>query len=288
MLLFHTEMFPRLVSGGGSMVLCSSVYGLGATSMLSAYITSKHALEGLKKSAGADLFQHNIRLNNLNPGFTPSEMTGPFIQGPFREGAINEMHPDGKMSEMGETSAVTAYLLSSDSQYVNGQSMALGGGMENNLMNPNTFRTQLGAAFAAMAAAVEEAPTKAPTDEAPTDVPDSQEAVPPMPPMPPTPPRVKAGISGVQNRTHGLSGPGYSSSVEESIYSTCLVLSEKMDSMQTQLNGLESSVEERMDMLNRNLNSVIIATATTDVPEPPLALRLYFSQNDIINRINEA
>ena len=78
--------------------------------------------------------------------------------GPFRDGAINEMQPDNKMSEMGETSAVTAYLLSSDSQYINGQSMAVGAGLENNMLNPNTFRRHLGAAFAAMAAAAEDAP----------------------------------------------------------------------------------------------------------------------------------
>lgn len=166
--VFHTikASAPLMkASGGGSMVLCSSIYGLRATPMLSAYITSKHAVEGLKSSAGADLFQYNIRVNNLNPSFTPSEMTGGFMAGAFREKAINVMQVDNRMSELGETSSVTAYLLSSDSQYINGQSMAVGAGMENNLMNPNSFRTALGEAFAAMGAAAAAAEDEAPKEE---------------------------------------------------------------------------------------------------------------------------
>ena len=150
-------------SGGGQMALCSSIYGLQATPMLSAYITSKHAVEGLKKAMAlgakmmnfvfktrklcikithkrencvsktrnfvlnmmifAELLPHNIRVNNLNPSWTPSEMTGPFSQGPFRDKCINAMQTDGRMSEMGETSAAVAYLLSPDSRYINGSDL---------------------------------------------------------------------------------------------------------------------------------------------------------------------
>jgi len=166
--VFHTIKASTALmkaTGGGSMVLCSSIYGLRATPMLSAYITSKHAVEGLKEAAAADLFQHNIRVNNMNPSWTPSEMTGPFMAGPFRDEVINAMQPDGKMSEMGETSAVTAYLLSADSVYVNGQSMAVGAGLENNLIQPGIFRTGLGKAFAAMGAAAAAAEAEAATKE---------------------------------------------------------------------------------------------------------------------------
>ena len=68
-------------TGGGTIALCSSVYGLRATPALIPYITSKHAVEGLKESLAAELIGDNIRVNNLNPSFTPSEMTGPFSAG---------------------------------------------------------------------------------------------------------------------------------------------------------------------------------------------------------------
>ena len=68
-------------TGGGTIALCSSVYGLRATPALVPYITSKHAVEGMKASLAAELIPFNIRVNNLNPSFTPSEMTGPFAAG---------------------------------------------------------------------------------------------------------------------------------------------------------------------------------------------------------------
>jgi hypothetical protein len=47
------------------------------------------------------------------------------MAGAFRDEVINAMQPDGRMSEMGETSAATAYLLSTDSKYINGASLAV-------------------------------------------------------------------------------------------------------------------------------------------------------------------
>ena len=79
------------------------------------------------------------------------------MTGPFRDEVINAMQVDGKMSEMGETSAATAYLLSSDSKYISGLSLPVGHGMENNLIQPAIFTAGLGKAFAAMGAAAAEA-----------------------------------------------------------------------------------------------------------------------------------
>ena len=62
------------------------------------------------------------------------------------------MQPDGKMSEMGDTSGAVAYLLSTDSKYVNAHSLTVGLGMENYLMNPAAFTGALDKTFALMAA----------------------------------------------------------------------------------------------------------------------------------------
>ena len=50
-----------------------------------------------------------------------------------------------------------AYLLSTDAQYINGQSMAVGAGLENYMHPPNQFRASLGKAFAEMQAAAQAA-----------------------------------------------------------------------------------------------------------------------------------
>src|SRR5690606_30722279 len=54
--------------GGGSIVITSSVAALVGSAGLTAYVTSKHALTGLARSAALELAASNIRVNTVNPG----------------------------------------------------------------------------------------------------------------------------------------------------------------------------------------------------------------------------
>ncbi|HEY6879546.1 MAG TPA: SDR family NAD(P)-dependent oxidoreductase [Polyangiales bacterium] len=54
--------------GGGSIVITSSVAGLVGSPGLGAYVTSKHALLGLARTAALELAQKRIRVNTVNPG----------------------------------------------------------------------------------------------------------------------------------------------------------------------------------------------------------------------------
>lgn len=139
-------------TGGGNYVLCSSIYGLRATPYFTGYIASKHALEGMKKALAGEFLQYNIRVNNLNPSFTPSELTEGFMAlPPFRERVMNEMQPDRKLAELSETSSTTAFLLSTDSQYINGVSIPVDGNMVNMPMNPDSFMSAANEGFAIVA-----------------------------------------------------------------------------------------------------------------------------------------
>lgn len=53
--------------GGGSIVITSSVAGIRGTPGVSAYITSKHAVVGLMRTAALEGAEHNIRVNTVNP-----------------------------------------------------------------------------------------------------------------------------------------------------------------------------------------------------------------------------
>lgn len=140
-------------TGGGSILMSSSVLGQVAAPWLSAYVASKHALEGMKKSFAQELAPFGIRVNNINPSFTASEMTGPYAQlPPFHEGIILQIQPDKRMCDMGKVSAAAAYLLSDDSVYVSAQSLAVDGGMLGQVMNPLDFLEAGGKAMAMIAA----------------------------------------------------------------------------------------------------------------------------------------
>ena len=53
--------------GGGSIVITSSTAGIGGTSGMSAYTTSKHAVIGMMRSAALECAPMGIRVNTVNP-----------------------------------------------------------------------------------------------------------------------------------------------------------------------------------------------------------------------------
>jgi NAD(P)-dependent dehydrogenase (short-subunit alcohol dehydrogenase family) len=53
--------------GGGSIVITSSTAGIGGSSGISAYVTSKHAVIGLMRTAALECAPMGIRVNTVNP-----------------------------------------------------------------------------------------------------------------------------------------------------------------------------------------------------------------------------
>jgi NAD(P)-dependent dehydrogenase (short-subunit alcohol dehydrogenase family) len=54
--------------GGGSIVITSSIAALMGSAGLSAYVSSKHALTGLARTAALELAAKKVRVNTVNPG----------------------------------------------------------------------------------------------------------------------------------------------------------------------------------------------------------------------------
>ncbi len=53
--------------GGGSIVITSSTAGIGGSAGISPYVTSKHAVIGMMRSAALECAPLNIRVNTVNP-----------------------------------------------------------------------------------------------------------------------------------------------------------------------------------------------------------------------------
>ncbi len=68
-------VIPVMIArGGGSCILTSSIAGLKGSPAMCAYVTSKHALIGLMRTAAVEYGAYNIRVNCVNPGVVESQL----------------------------------------------------------------------------------------------------------------------------------------------------------------------------------------------------------------------
>ncbi len=69
------SVIPALTQrGGGSIVITSSVAGVGGAAGVSAYVTSKHAVIGMMRTAALECAPFNIRVNTVNPSPVETRM----------------------------------------------------------------------------------------------------------------------------------------------------------------------------------------------------------------------
>jgi NAD(P)-dependent dehydrogenase (short-subunit alcohol dehydrogenase family) len=117
-------------SGGGAIVNVSSVAGHVGLETCSAYVASKHAVEGLTKAAALEVARHGIRVNAVAPGAIQTDMIDRAVGAGDTDArrAIEGMHPLGRMGTPEEVAAAILFLASDAASFITGQSLAVDGG----------------------------------------------------------------------------------------------------------------------------------------------------------------
>lgn len=126
---------PKMLErGGGSIVMTSSVAGMIGAAGLGAYCSSKHAVNGLMKSAAQELGPEGIRVNTVNPGPVDNRMMRSIEAqaNPDDPESVQEHFsatiPLGRYAKNEEIASMALFLASDDSSYCNGSSFIVDGG----------------------------------------------------------------------------------------------------------------------------------------------------------------
>lgn len=122
-------------NGGGVIVNTSSMAGLGAAPKIGAYAAAKHAVIGLTRTAAVEYGRKNIRVNAVCPYYTLTPMleSSNGLAADDNAAQTQAMMAAGSpMKRIGkpeEIVAVMMMLLSPANTYMNGQAIAVDGGV---------------------------------------------------------------------------------------------------------------------------------------------------------------
>ena len=111
----------------GRVVNISSVVGIMGNVGQANYVTAKAGLLGLTKALAKEYGGKGITVNAVAPGFIASDMTGDLSDD--LKARYLEQIPAGRFGSPEEVAKVIAFLASEDAAYVNGQTLAVDGGM---------------------------------------------------------------------------------------------------------------------------------------------------------------
>ena len=110
----------------GRIVNVSSIAGLVMKKNLIHYATSKAALIAFTRSCSEALAPHNIRVNCVAPGLIDTDITQAADQALVQQ--IIGATPLGRMGQTEEIASVVRFLLSEESSFIAGQTIAICGG----------------------------------------------------------------------------------------------------------------------------------------------------------------
>jgi len=120
---------PELVKTRGSIVMTSSVSGLGGDWNLFAYNTSKGAVSNMVRAMAMDAGKDGVRVNAVNPSFTDTGMTQDMVSDPELVAKFRERMPLGAPEDPEGVAAAMAFLASEDARLVTGVNLPVDAGL---------------------------------------------------------------------------------------------------------------------------------------------------------------
>jgi NAD(P)-dependent dehydrogenase (short-subunit alcohol dehydrogenase family) len=121
-----------IAAGKGSIVCTASVAGIRSGAGGPAYSASKAGVISLVKTSANELYGTGVRVNAVAPGLIETGMTKPIFEGARargNEGKIGQLNPLTRYGVPDEIAHAGLFLASDEASYVNGQTIAVDGGL---------------------------------------------------------------------------------------------------------------------------------------------------------------
>ncbi|WP_374574248.1 SDR family NAD(P)-dependent oxidoreductase [Phenylobacterium sp.] len=122
-------MIPK---GKGSIICTASVAGIRSGAGGAPYSASKAGVISLAQTSANEFYGTGVRVNCICPGLIETGMTKPIFDGARARGnedKIGQLNPLARYGVPSEIAHAGLFLASDDSSYVNGQAIAVDGGL---------------------------------------------------------------------------------------------------------------------------------------------------------------
>jgi NAD(P)-dependent dehydrogenase (short-subunit alcohol dehydrogenase family) len=112
------ELEVMLKQGHGSIINMSSILGQVGTPTLAGYVTAKHGVVGLTKTAAMEYAAQGIRVNAVGPAYIDTPLLGAFSA--ETKAGLVALHPIGRLGRAEEVAELVIWLSSERASFVTG------------------------------------------------------------------------------------------------------------------------------------------------------------------------
>jgi len=126
-LLSKFSIKKMLKNKSGKIINITSVVGHTGNIGQSNYTASKAGIIAMSKSLAIEYAKKNININCISPGFIQTAMTDKLDQ-KFKETIISKI-PSGRLGQPKDVANAVLFLASNQSNYINGETLHINGGM---------------------------------------------------------------------------------------------------------------------------------------------------------------